>query len=510
MTAAVASEGKPKLELAPTVFWVLIGSIFMTIFLAAMDATIVASAEGAITSDLGQEQLLPWIGSAFLISSTVSAASSGNLANTFGLKWTFAGLNCLFLLGCVICGAANNMSMLIGNYLAVTVAVWTLSAVLGPLIGGAFADHGLWRWCFYINIPICAIATPVVIISLKDSETPIGTLREKFTELDFAGYAVVIVGLICLVTSMQQGGIAWGWGSAQIVVLLVLAVLSLVVFVVVEAKVSRNPMTPMEMFANRNANALFLIAFTAGAVYYALLYYLAIFFQINYGASGIIAGVQCIPFLFGLMIGSFAATRLLEKTGKFWHLMVVCAVMIIAFTVGVSFLDANSYLAERIFITFLLGLPIGVFVQNRMALLPKYMAPHLNNVATAFSQFLISLGGGIGVALVGAIQNNITSEHVAQSEFLLEELKSPIFANIDVTQLVEIREILAGLQNNTNASIALTQLIDSYNNGFSIAMRVVIVFGILALASVLVLKEESKSESIEKKHPEEVAFELAF
>ncbi|KAJ3204164.1 hypothetical protein HDU82_006039 [Entophlyctis luteolus] len=492
----------------------------MSLFLAAIDATIVASAEGAITAELGKQELLPWIGSVFLMTSTLSAATAGNLADAFGIKVSFLGLNVLFVAGCAICGAASSMEVLIagraiagfgaggllalclimmgevvsaekfGFYIAGISAIWGVSAVLGPLIGGAFADGGVWRWCFYINLPICAMATPILISCLWKVEAPSGDFKQKFLKLDLFGYASVLVCLVCFITALQQGGVFWSWGSPQVIVLLVLAVIALGVFVWNERNFAPFPMAPPALLADQNVVSLMTISFAAGAVYYSLLYYLAIFFQINYGVSAIISGVYCIPFLVGLMAGSIGASNLVAKLGRYWHLMMASALVLMFFTLGVSFFNEDSSIVEIIFVTFFVGLPSGVLIQLRLSLLGLYIGAKHGNIASGLSQFLITLGGALGVAIVGAIQNNISAITVSESAVLMEVMNSTALQTIARTQLLEIREVLADAGSGIpRAGEALQQLIDAYNAGYAVSMRVLLGMAVMPVAAVLFLRE---------------------
>ncbi|KAJ3381655.1 hypothetical protein HDU84_004919 [Entophlyctis sp. JEL0112] len=232
------------------------------------------------------------------------------------------------------------------------------------------------------------------------------------------------------------------------------------------------------------------ISFATGAVYYSLLYYLAIFFQINYGVSAIISGVYCIPFLVGLMTGQIGASNLVAKMGRYWHLMMSSAVVLIFFTLGVSFFNEKSSIVEIVFVTFFVGLPSGVLIQLRMSLLGLYIDAKHANIASGLSQFLITLGGALGVAIVGAIQNNISAIIVSESAALIEAMNSDTLKTVARTQLLEIREALADVGSGIpRAGEALQQLIDAYNAAYAVSMRVLLSMAVMPAAVLLFLRE---------------------
>ncbi|KAJ1558374.1 hypothetical protein HK096_001669, partial [Nowakowskiella sp. JEL0078] len=516
-------KNEPKINLSPFKFYLLILSLFLTLFLCAIDATIVATAEAAISLELKKEELLPWIGSVFLMTSTVSAAASGKLADLFGIKWAFLALNIVFQIGCLVCGVSPSMEALIagraiagigaggilaliimillsavkhesiGMYISITSAVWIVSAILGPLVGGAFSDAGLWRWIFYINLPIGIPSMAIVIFCVWSMPTPDGSFKEKMKKLDTLGFLIIMIAVVCLLTALQQGGTNWEWSSAQVIVLLVLAVVFFGVFAFVEVKIVAEPMAPVPIFTDQNTLSLMILSFAIGAVYYAILYYISIYFQVAFGVTATMAGVLCVPFLVGLLVGTFSANKLIDYTGRYWYYMAICGIMTIFFTLGVSFFDSNSGLAERILVSLILGYPIGGLVQLRLALLGVYVDPSLSNTATALSQFFISLGGALSVAIVGTVQNNVVRYKIAQSPNLLAALNSPVFVKVDKTQIIEIRRLLSinGIREQiANPDAALLELLSAFDASFSISMRTLIAFGIIAFLSIILLREK--------------------
>ncbi|KAI9349002.1 major facilitator superfamily domain-containing protein [Zopfochytrium polystomum] len=521
----------PRIPLSPFLFWTTYASLTLVIFLAALDATIVAAALGAIVQDLGREDLAPWLGSVFLVTSTVANALAGKLSVTAGRRATVVLAGVLFLGGSALCGAAPSMEVLIvgravaglgagcilsvviiiltdivtpsfqGIYLGAASGVWGLSAVLGPLVGGAFSDQGLWRWCFYINLPAGLPPLGVLMLAIRSecvsSDRRLGpTLLANLRQVDLAGALLAFVAILALLTPLQLAGSSWAWNSTQTIVLLAIVPLATALFVWYEATIASAPMAPPALFLNRNVSALFALATAVGAVYYGTLTYLSLFFQVNFGYSATLAGVQSTPYLVGTVVGTVGSSYVLKATGRFLSMLYVGAILAVGFTTGISFFTVSSSLAFRIFILLFSGLANGLGAQLRLLAVQHYVEGEDADVALALSQFFISLGGAIGVAVAGTTINNVLALAIRTSSPTLQfALSVPPLSLLvtDPTQAVALRAALTDAavapRVPGGADKALEELVAAFTGAFAAGVRTLIGFSVVGVGAVVALRE---------------------
>ncbi|KAJ1555535.1 hypothetical protein HK405_000789 [Cladochytrium tenue] len=527
-----------RLPLSTGLFWVVFLALMLTVFLAALDATIIATALSSMVQDLGNEELVPWVGSVFLMTSTVTSALAGKFSIIVGRRLTVAFAAVLFLAGSALSGAAPSMESLIvgraiaglgagfilsivliimvdivsmkhqGMFFSVVSAVWGLSAVLGPLIGGVFSDHGLWRWCFYINLPVGFFPLAILFFVIPSERSEGGAsarlfgpdLREKLKSVDLFGAAAVFVAILCFLTPLQLGGSSWAWNAPQTITMLVLAPFATALFVWVEARFAKEPMAPPALFKDRNVAALLLLASSCGAVYYGVLTYISLYFQVDFGYTATFAGVQSIPYLAGLVMGTFSSSHILNRTGRFLIMLYAAVIMSIGFTLGVSFFNVDSGLAMRIIILLLLGLATGVIVQLRLLAVQLYVDESSVAVAVSLSQFFISLGGAVGVALAGTAINNVFLSELsgAASPNLQHALSvAPLSELItDPSQAVAIRTVLSDAAlaaQIPNAAAALTELVAAYTAAFAAGIRTLVAFCGISLMALFFIVERRPS-----------------
>ncbi|KZT20290.1 iron permease [Neolentinus lepideus HHB14362 ss-1] len=321
-------------------FWVVILSIACSMFIAALELVAVSTALPTIVDDLHGKEFI-WVGSAYALASTAFLPLSGSLAQIFGRKVIMLASLVIFALGSALCGAAKSMNFLIagrtvqglgGGGIASLVQIilsdlvplrergifngligiaWSTASAIGPIVGGALAEHGKWRWLFYLNIPICGFAALLVMVFLQ-LRTPPGTFREKLRRMDWIGNIMVIASTTAVVIALTWGGIQYSWGSANVLVPLILGLLGLVAFVIYEAKIPDHPIVPFNLMASRTGISGYAQTFLMPVMMLDLVYYLPTYYQSCKDASPIRSGVDtltiaCIIAPSGIIAGATVA-----------------------------------------------------------------------------------------------------------------------------------------------------------------------------------------------------------
>ncbi|KAH8913605.1 MFS general substrate transporter [Atractiella rhizophila] len=297
-------------------------ALCLTIFLSALDFTSIGTALPKIAADLGGDNYV-WIGSAYALTSTSFLPWVAGLSHVFGRRPLLLVCVAFFGVGSVLCGAAQNMDMLIaaraiqgvggggiiscsnqvvadiiplsrrGKYMGLLTAVWAFAAAIGPLLGGVFADTN-WRWLFYVNLPILAVAAPAVVMFLS-VKTPEGTVLEKLKRIDFTANALFIASATSVIIAMTWAGIEYAWDSFRILVPLLLGLAGMVGYVFLELYVVKNPAMPVKDLGNKTSIIGYLNSFLHGILALFIMYDIPVYFQAVRGDSAILAGVHFFP-----------------------------------------------------------------------------------------------------------------------------------------------------------------------------------------------------------------------
>ncbi|MFJ8250942.1 DHA2 family efflux MFS transporter permease subunit [Streptomyces sp. NPDC094466] len=413
---------------------VAIGALLLGMLLAALDQTIVSTALPTIVSELGGLDHLSWVVTAYLLAATAATPLWGKLGDQYGRKKLFQTAIVIFLIGSALCGVAQNMPQLIGfralqglgggglmvlsmaivgdlvtprergKYQGLFGAVFGVTSVLGPLLGGFFTEHLSWRWVFYINLPIGVVALVVIAAVLH-----IPVRREKHT-IDYLGTFLIAAVATALVLVASLGGTTWAWSSPQIIGLAVLAVVLLVVFVAVERR-AVEPVLPLKLFRIRTFSLVAVISFVIGFAMFGAMTYLPTFLQVVHDITPTMSGVHMLPMVVGLLITSTGSGQIVSRTGR-WKVFPITGTAITA--VGLLLLhqlDENSSTWLMSVFFFVFGAGLGLVMQVLVLVAQNSVSYRDLGVATSGVTFFRSIGSAFGVAIFGTIfANRLTGQ----------------------------------------------------------------------------------------------------
>ena len=429
-TSSQLTDGPPIPVLSHRRILVIISALMLGMFLSALDQTIVSTALPTIVADLHGASHLSWVVVAYLLAATVSTPLWGKLGDQYGRKVFFQSAIVIFLVGSVLSGLSHTMIELIafravqglgggglmvgtqaiigdivpprdrGRYQGLFGAVFGVASVAGPLLGGVFVEQLSWRWIFYINIPVGAVALLVVA-----SQVP-GTLRRVHHIIDYLGISILVAATTCLVLFTSLGGTTYRWASAPIIAFGVAGALLVVVFVAVERR-AVEPVLPIHLFANRTFSVANFVGFIVGFAMFGALVYLPVFFQIVRGESPTISGLQLLPLMVGLLIVSIGSGQIISRTGHYRVFPIVGTGLVAVGLLLLSRMGVGTSSTVAGFYMFVLGMGLGSVMQV-LVLLVQNAVPYSDlGVATSGATFFRSIGGSFGTAIFGAIFANV-------------------------------------------------------------------------------------------------------
>lgn len=417
---------------------VVMSGLIIAMLLAQLDNMIVAPAMPTIVGDLGGLTHLAWVATAYILGSTVATPLWGKLGDLFGRKPVFIASIALFLVGSALCGLSQNMDELIGfralqgigagglmvgvmaimaevipprersRYMGYMFAVMPLSMIGGPLLGGLFTDQISWRWAFYVNIPLGAIALAVIVRTMK-LQRPTHEAR-----VDWPGAALLTIWTTSLVLFASWGGTQYEWGSPQIVGLGAAAILGLVVFAVVEHR-TEHAILPFDVFRNRNFSVATALSFVVGFGMFGSMMFIPQYQQFVQGASATASGLLLLPLMVGVIIMAMTSGKVIARTGKYRVLPIAGTALMSLGLVLLATLDVNSGHVMMSLYLVVLGAGMGCLMQTTMLIAQNSVAMKDIGAATGVSTFTRSMGGSLGVAILGAvytsrIEHSLTSQ----------------------------------------------------------------------------------------------------
>jgi len=414
----------------------LIAGLMIAMLFGALDGTIVGTAMPRIVGELGGLSLMAWLSTAYMLTSTAVVPIAGKLADLFGRRTIYVTGLIIFMVGSALCGVTDNMTELIifrglqgigggvmmpmamiiigdmftgkqrAKWQGVFGAIFGLSSIAGPQVGGWIVDALNWRWVFYVNLPVGIVATIFVAMGLKKHQSA-GRVK-----IDIGGMFTMIVGVVSLLLALTFGGKDYAWASWQIIGLFVLAAVALIAFVLIEMRTAE-PILPMDLFKNRTFTVINSIGFLMSVGMFGAIMFVPLFMQGVVGVSASASGTIMTPMMVTMIIASIIGGQIVYKLGVKTQMVIGMLIMASGFlllnTMGIDTakLTAMSFMV-------VIGVGMGLVMPILTVALQDSFPQSKLGVVTSSSQFFRSIGGTFGMTILGAVMNHESGKELTK------------------------------------------------------------------------------------------------
>lgn len=404
----------------------IFAGLLVAMLLSSLDQTIFSTALPTIVGELNGVNHMLWVTTAYILAATIMMPVYGKLGDLIGRKHLFIGALVLFMLGSVVGGLAGSMPGLIaaraiqglggggllilaqaiiadvvpvrdrGRYMGVMGAVFGISAVAGPLLGGWFTESIGWRWAFWLNIPLgaAAIATAWRFLPL--------TRHPDRPPIDIAGFVTMAVSATSLILVTSLGGNTYDWGSPEILGLSLLAIVAGAAFVWVESR-AVEPLIPLHLFRDRNFNLSTIAGLVIAIAMFGAIGYIPTYLQMVYGYTATEAGFLTLPMVFGLMLTALSTGQVVSRTGRYKWMPIASGVVMTAGLLLLSTLTASTSIWVVCAYLFVLGAGVGLGMQILVLIVQNAFPRREVGTATAANNFFREIGASLGSAVVGSL-----------------------------------------------------------------------------------------------------------
>ncbi|KAJ2141044.1 hypothetical protein IW136_002406 [Coemansia sp. RSA 678] len=410
-------------------------ALALSMFLAALDNTIVSTMLPKITEKFQALTLMTWIVSSYVVASTALQPIYGKLCHIYGHQYVLLAAHAFFLAGSVVCGASKSAHMLIAGrtiagvggsglmsicfvvvgdfiptarsplYLSVFGMMWAIASVVGPLLGGVFADKTGFEWGFYINPCIQGVVIVLIVLFMRIPR-PQGSATSKLKRIDFIGILAIVAGIVLLELALTWGGQDHPWKSAAVIVPLILGILILGVFVLIEWKVSKEPVMPLRLFKRRNTRLMFVAQIFFGMSFFMPIFYFPLYLSVAKNSIAISSGLHLISCVLALSLASITSGVLISKTG------IYLPIIWIGLALNTTGIGLFALIGSHSSNGMLIGIPIVFGIGTGLSLQPMLFCAQNSvdqqDIATTTTLFMTirMLGNAIGLAIAQSVLQN--------------------------------------------------------------------------------------------------------